>query len=126
MSVSFLVVYTGEETIRHWLQTKVKERHMHIRNGPGEFEAGMEAIDVGRKIFDLISTTRSGTHDVVDISFVQGWFRSRVLSEDLLLDMPHEKTRIVRSQTAPHCDPSRLSIEIPIEREGVQCKDQFC
>ena len=86
----------------------------------------MKTVDVGRKIFDLISTSGSGTHDVIDISFVQGWFRSRVLSEDLLLDMSHEQKRIIRSQTAPHRDPSRLSIEIPIERECVQCKDQFC
>ena len=81
----------------------------------------MKAVDVGRKIFDLISTT-----NVVDVSFVQGWFRSCVLSENLLLDMPHEQTRTIRSQTAPYRDPSRLSMEIPIERECVQCKDQFC
>jgi len=84
MSVSFLVVYTREETIRHWLQTKVKERQLHIRNDPGEIEAGMKAVDVGRNIFDLISTTASGTKNVVDISFVQGWFRSRVLNADFL------------------------------------------
>ena len=85
----------------------------------------MKTVDVGRKIFDLISTSGSGTHDVIDICFVQGWFRSRVLSEDFFF-MSHEQTRIIRSQTAPHRDPSRLSIEIPIERECVQCKDQFC
>ena len=38
MSVSILVVYTGEETIRNWLQTKVKERQLYIRNDPGELE----------------------------------------------------------------------------------------
>jgi len=30
MSVIFLVVYSGEETIRYWLQAKVKERKLHI------------------------------------------------------------------------------------------------
>ena len=44
----------------------------------------MKAVDVGRKLFDLISTTGSGTHNVVHVSFVQGWFRSCVLSENLL------------------------------------------
>ena len=63
----------------------------------------MKAVDVGRKIFDLISTSGSGTHNVIDISFVQGWFRSRELSEDLFLDMPHEQTRIIRS---PYIAPS--------------------
>ena len=121
-------VYTGEEKIRfrYRLQTNVKERQLRIQNDPDEIEAGIKAVDVGRKIFDLISTTRSGTHNVVDISLVQGWFRSRVLSEDFFLDMPHEQTRIIRSPPAPHRDPSRLSIEIPIERECIQCKDQFC
>ena len=47
----------------------------------------MKTVDVGRKIFDLISTSGSGPHDVIDISFVQGWFCSGVLSEDLFLDM---------------------------------------
>ena len=56
----------------------------------------MKAVDVGRKIFDILPTSGSGTHNVVDISFVQGWFRSRVLSEDLFLDMPDEQTRIIR------------------------------
>ena len=88
MSVSILVVYTGEETIRNWLQTKVKEKQLYVRNG--EIEAGMKTVDVGHKNFDLISTSGSGTHDVIDISFVQGWFRSRVLGEDLFIDMPHE------------------------------------
>ena len=45
MSVSILVVYTGEETIRNWLQTKVKERQLYIRNDPGELEAGMKTVD---------------------------------------------------------------------------------
>ena len=125
MSVSILVVYTGEETIRNWLQTKVKERQLYIRNDPGELEAGMKTVDIVRKNFDLLSTSGSGTHDVIDISFVQGWFRSRVLGEDLFLDMPHKQARIIWSQTAPHSDPSRLTIELPIERECVQCKDQF-
>ena len=52
----------------------------------------MKAVDVGRKIFYLSSTSGGGTSDVVDISFVQGWFCSRVLIEDLFLDMPHEQT----------------------------------
>ena len=77
MSVSILVVYTGEETIRNWLQTKVKERQLYIRNDPSELEAGMKTVDIGRKNFDLNSTSGSGTHDVIDRSFVQGWFRSR-------------------------------------------------
>ena len=83
MSVSFLVVYTGEETMRCWLQTKVEERQLHIRNGPGEIEAGMKAVDISCKIFDPFSTCGGGTTNVVDISFVQGWFCSRVLIEDL-------------------------------------------
>ena len=97
MSVSILVVYTGEETIRNWHQTKVKERQLYIRNDPGELEAGMKTVDIGRKNFDLLSTSGSGTHDVIDISFVQGWFRSRVLGEDLFLDMPHKQARIIWS-----------------------------
>ena len=32
MSVGFPVVYTGEETTRCWLQSKVEERQLHIRN----------------------------------------------------------------------------------------------
>ena len=92
MSVGFLVVYTGEETIRCWLQTKVEERQLHIRNDPGEIEAGMKTVDVGCKIFYLLSTSGGGTSNVVDISFLQGWFCSRVLIEDLFLDMPHEET----------------------------------
>ena len=69
----------------------------------------MKAVDVGRKIFYLFSTSEGGTSDVVDISFVQGWFCSRVLIEDLFLDMPHEQTRIIRSQTArANGSPSRL------------------
>ena len=47
----------------------------------------MKTVDIGRKNFDLIATSGSGTHDVIDISFVQGWFRSRVLGVDLFLDM---------------------------------------
>ena len=86
----------------------------------------MKAVDVGRKVFHLCSTSEGGTSDVVDISFVQGWFCSRVLFKDLFLDMPHEQTRIIRSQTSPHCDPSYLPIKISIERECVQSKDQFC
>ena len=82
----------------------------------------MKAVDEGRKIFYLFSTSGGGTSDVVDISFVQGRFCSRVLSEDLFLDMPHEQTCIIRSQTAPHRDPSCLPIKISIERECVQCK----
>ena len=81
MSVSILVVYTGEEMIRNWLQTKVKERQLYIRNDPSELEAAMKTVDIGRKNFDLISTSGSGTHDVINISFVQGWFRSHVLGE---------------------------------------------
>ena len=77
----------SEETIRNWLQTKATVRQLYIRNDPGELEAGMKTIYIGRKSFDLISTSGSGTHDVIDISFVQGWFRSRVLGKDLFLDM---------------------------------------
>ena len=69
MSVGFLVVYTGEETVRCWLQKKVQERQLHIRNGPGEIEAGMKAVDIGRKVFDLFSTSGGGTNDVVDAYF---------------------------------------------------------
>ena len=86
----------------------------------------MKAVDVGGKIFYLFSASGGSTSDVVDISFVQGWFCSRVLFEDLFFDMPHEQTRIIRSQTAPHRDPSCLPIKISIERECVQSKDQFC
>ena len=82
----------------------------------------MKTVDVGRKIFYLLSTSGGGTSNVVDISFAQGWFCSRVLIKDLFLDMPHEETRIIRSQTAPHRDPSCLAIKISIERECVQCK----
>ena len=117
MSVSILVVYTGEETIRNWLQTKVKERQLYIRNDPGELEAGMKTVDIGRKNFDLISTSGSGTHDVIDISFVQGWFRSRVLGEDLFLDMPHAilaPTPILhlRSTRLGDASPSLLSTPV--------------
>ena len=56
MSVGFLVVYTGEETIRCWLQRKVEERQLHIWNDPCEIEAEMKAFDVGHKIFYLFST----------------------------------------------------------------------
>ena len=69
---------------------------------PRWIEAGMKVVDVGRKIFYLFSSSAGGTSDVVDISFVQGWFCSRVLIEDLFFDMPHEKTRIIRSQTTPN------------------------
>ena len=34
MSVGFHLVYTGEEAIRYWLQTKVEERQLHIQNDP--------------------------------------------------------------------------------------------
>jgi len=81
MSVSFLVEYTGEETIRYWLQTKVKERQLHIRNGPGEIKAGMTAVDVGRKIFDLCLKWH-------DISFAQDWFCFLVLNEDFSSTCP--------------------------------------
>ena len=56
--------------------------------------------DENRKNFDPISTSV-----VIDISFLQGWFRSRVLGEDFFLDMPHEQARIIRSQTAPIAIP---------------------
>ena len=46
--------------------------------------------------------------------------------EDLFLDMPHEQTRITGSQMAPHRDPCCMPTKISIERECVQCKDQFC
>ena len=46
MSVSILVVYTGEEKIRNWLQTKVKERQLYIRNDSGELKAGMKTVDI--------------------------------------------------------------------------------
>ena len=59
-----------------------------IRNDPGKIEAGMKILDKVRKIFDLLSTSGSGTNDVIDISFVQGCFCSRVLSEDLFLNLP--------------------------------------
>lgn len=72
LSVGSPVVYAVVETIRCRLQTKVEERQLHIRNDPGEIEAEMEAIYVGRKIFDLFSTSGGGTNNVVDISFVQG------------------------------------------------------
>ena len=49
MNVSFLVVYAGEETIRCWLQTKVKKKQLHIRNDPGKIEAGMKIVDEVRK-----------------------------------------------------------------------------
>ena len=113
MNVSFLVEYTGEETVRYWLQTKVKERQLHIRNGPGLIKAGMTAVDVGRKIFDLCLKWH-------DISFVQDWFCFLVLNEDFFLDMPCKQTCIIGSQTAPHRDPSCLPINVPIERESVQ------
>ena len=45
MSVGFPVVYIGEETIRYWLQTKVEERQLRIRNDPG-----------GRHSVNLLST----------------------------------------------------------------------
>ena len=45
MSVSLYVVFTGEEAIRYWLQTKVEERQLHIRNDPG-----------GRHSVNLLST----------------------------------------------------------------------
>ena len=61
MSVGFLVVYTGEETIRCRLHTKVEERQVHIRNDPGEIKAGMKAIDVDRKMSHLFSTSGGGT-----------------------------------------------------------------
>ena len=83
-------------------------------------------FDVVRKIFYFLSISLGGTNNVVNISFVQGWFCSRVLIEVLFLDMPHEETRIIRSQTAPHRDSSCLPIKISIERECVQCKNQFC
>ena len=67
---------------------KVKKRQLHIRNDPGKIEAGMKILDKVHKIFDLLSTSGSGTNDVVDISFVQGCFCSRVLSEDLFLNLP--------------------------------------
>ena len=105
MSVSILVVYTGEEMIRHWLQTYVKERQLYIQNDSVEIEAGMNTVDVGRNIFDLISTSGSGTHDVIDISFVQGWFRSLVLSEDLFLDMSHNKQAQLGPRRLPITNP---------------------
>ena len=46
----------------------------------------MKAVDVGRKIFYLFSSSGGGTSDVVDISFVQGWFCSRVPSRDSAAD----------------------------------------
>ena len=54
MGVGFLVIYTGDETIRCWFQTKVEKWKLLIRNGPGKFEAGMKAIYKGGKIFDLL------------------------------------------------------------------------
>lgn len=44
MSICFPVVYAGEETIRCRLQTNVEERQLHIRNDPGEIEAGMKPL----------------------------------------------------------------------------------
>ena len=51
MSVGFLVVYTGVETIRCQLQTKVEESQVHIRNNPGEIKAGMKAIGISLYLF---------------------------------------------------------------------------
>jgi len=82
------------------------KRQLQIQNDSGEIEAGIKVVDVGRKIFDLLCTSGSGTNDVVDISFfLQGWFCSRVRSKRMFLDMPDEQTRIIGSQIAPHRGP---------------------
>ena len=70
----------------------------------------MKTVDIGRKNFDLISTSGSGTHDVIDISFVQGWFSSRVLRENLFLDMSHEQTSIIISSMV-RCRKGVLSVK---------------
>ena len=120
------MVYTGEETIRCRLQTKVEKRQVHIQNNdPGEIKAGMKAIDVDRKC--LISSLLSEVAPVVDRLFVLSWFCSCILIEDLFLDMPYaDMHNIIGSQMAPHCDLSCLQIKIFIQQECVQCKDQFC
>ena len=52
----------------------------------------------------------------------QGWSCSRILSEDLFPDMPHEQTRISDSPSRPLLFADKNSHK----RERVQYNDQFC
>ena len=64
----------------------------------------MKAVHKGNKIFDFNFTTGGSSDNVVNVSFIQSWYSSSVLFEDLFLDVFHKQTCMLWPKLATHCN----------------------
>ena len=71
-------------------------------------------------------STACGPDNIINVPFVELWYKAGILVRDLSLEISNEEAHVVWTHLATHGDSSYLLVELAIKCEGVEGQHKFC
>ena len=119
VSVGILVVHRCLYLVSNNSQFDIQRKQFQFTDCRRELESWVEVRYIIDLLLQIVVTGLRASNNVINVTLVQLWDEASITRVNLLLNISHVQTSVIRTHLAPHGHATNLAIVFLIARKGV-------